>query len=106
MAYMNLSKIEPVNFGGRECTPIINTETKMRLSQIKNYDESSIAILASAFPNDEAYVKEFLYKMSTVEIEMLHAYLVGGPTMVEMIKEKIAGTMNSVEEKNIGEENG
>lgn len=93
MAYLNLNALEPVNFGGRECTPDINTETKMRLSGIKKYDESVYPILASAFPNDEEYVEEFLGKMTTVDIEILHAYLMGGPTMVESIKQQINTAM-------------
>lgn len=89
MAYLNLNTLEPVNFGGRECTPEINTELKMRLSEIKRYDESVYPILASAFPNDEEYVKGFLSKMTTVDIEILHAYLVGGATMVESIRKQL-----------------
>lgn len=97
MAYLNLNTLEPVNFGGRECTPDINTETKMRLSGIKKYDESVYPILASAFPDDESYVKEFLGKMTTVDIEILHAYLIGGPTMVESIKEQMSSALGKGE---------
>lgn len=92
MAYLNLNTLEPVNFGGRECTPDINTETKMRLSEIKKYDESAFGVLAAAFPNDEEYVRDFLSKMTTIDVEILHAYLVGGQTMVESIREQMSNT--------------
>lgn len=91
MAYLNLNSLEAVNFGGKECMPDINTETKMRLSQLKKYDEASYAILAGAFPADEDYVKEFLPKMTTIDLEILHAYLMGGPTMVESIRRQMDG---------------
>lgn len=95
MAYLNLNALEPVNFGGRECTPDINTEMKMRLSDIKKYDEAAFTTLAAAFPNDEEYVKDFLPKMTTVDVEILHAYLVGGPTMVESIKNQLGNALNT-----------
>lgn len=91
MAYLNLNTLEAVNFGGKECMPEINAETKMRLSQLKKYDEASYAILAAAFPADEDYVKEFLPKMTTIDLEILHAYLMGGPTMVESIRRQMDG---------------
>lgn len=100
MAYLNLNKkTEPVNFGGKECIPEINTETNMRLSQIKNYDESAIAVLASAFPSDEEYVKDFLKQMSTLEIQELHAYLVGGPKMVEFVRKKVESALEAAMEE-------
>ena len=92
MAYLNLSAIEPVNFGGKECTPKIDAETKLRLSQIKNYNKKDCEVLASAFPDDEDYVLEFLSRMATIDIQTLHAYLIGGPTMVETM-------LNSVEKR-------
>lgn len=99
MAYLNLNAIEPVSFGGKECTPKINTETKMRLSAIKTYDEKALAVLASAFPEDEEYVKEFLGRMATMDVETLHAYLLGGPTMVEKIRSRVDSVLNEVEDK-------
>lgn len=96
MAYLNLNTLEPVNFGGRECMPNITTELKMRLSEIKKYDGTVYPILAAAFPNDEEYVKNFLPKMTTIDIELLHGYLLGGPTMVESIKKRIEGALSEV----------
>lgn len=99
MAYLNLNAIEPVNFGGRECTPKIDTETKMRLSLIKEYDEKAQTTLASAFPDDEEYVKEFLSRMATVDMQVLHAYLIGGPTMVEAIQNKVKKAVEEAEKQ-------
>jgi len=99
MAYLNLNAIEPVNFGGKECMPKIDTETKMRLSQIKNYDAKAQEVLASAFPDDEEYVKEFLSRMATVDMQTLHAYLLGGPTMVEAIQNKMKNLIEDVEKQ-------
>lgn len=93
MAYLNLNTLEPVNFGGKECTPQINAETKLRLSQITKYDTATNAVLASAFPDDEEYVKDFLGNMTVIDVQILHAYLMGGPTMVESIKSQMAQAM-------------
>ena len=97
MAYLNLNAIEPVDFGGRECTPRIDTETKMRLSLIKKYDKSAQEALTSAFPDDEEYVKDFVSRMATMDMQMLHAYLLGGPTMVEAIQNKIKNVVEEAE---------
>mgnify|MGYP006988837637 CR=1 FL=1 len=105
MAYLNLTKkTEPVNFGGRECTPKIDAETNMRLSQINKYDEAAIRTLAAAFPEDEEFVRDFLHQMSIMEIQELHAYLVGGAKMVEFIREKIKDTLTkAIEEAKVTE---
>lgn len=94
MAYLNFGAIEPVGFGGKECTPKIDTETKMRLSQIKKYDETALSAIASAFPDDEAFVREYLGRMATVDVEILHAYLIGGPSMVEKIQNRVDEVMD------------
>lgn len=99
MAYLNLNAIEPVGFGSKECAPRIDAETKMRLSAIKTYDEQALAVLASAFPEDEEYVKEFLGRMATIDVETLHAYLLGGPTMVERMWEKIKNEIEKADNK-------
>jgi len=89
MAYLKFNGIEPVVFGLRECTPEINAEMKLRLSQIKNYDEKDCKVLAEAFPNDEQYVRNFLKKMSKIDIQTLHAYLIGGQKMVETVLKSV-----------------
>ena len=91
--------IEPVKFGGKECVPKITTEVKLRLSQIKEYSDTTDDILASAFPNDEAYVRNFLDKMSVFEKQTLHAYLVGGFKMVEYITGKMDTAINEAFEQ-------
>lgn len=92
MAYLNLSTIEPVNFGGRECVPEIDAELKLRLSQINKFDDKAYKVIASAFPNDEKYVLDFMKRMATIDIQKLQVYLIGGPTMVEAMLEAMSST--------------
>jgi hypothetical protein len=33
--------------------------------------------------------------MATVDVEILHAYLIGGPTMVEKIQSRVDSVMNT-----------
>ena len=87
---LSFSGLEPVAFGGKVCTPKINAELKLRLQNIKQYNEETDKIMAAAFPDDEAYVLTFLNeKMVVTEKEILHAYLVGGESMVEIAREEI-----------------
>lgn len=96
---LSFNGIEPVTFGGRECKPVINTELKLRLAQIKEYNEEADEIFASVFPDDEKYVLKFLQeKMTTLDKQTLHAYLIGGEAMVARIMgsidESIKGAIN------------
>lgn len=91
---LSFNGLEPVAFGGKECTPKIDAELKLRLSQIKKYDESVDEILASAFPDDEVYVSSFIKdKMTIIDKQILHAYLMGGDTMVNTIMNQMEGTL-------------
>lgn len=94
---LSFNGIEPVSFGGKECTPVIDTETKIRLSQIKKYDDAADEIIAAAFPDDEQYVKEFLAKKMTVlEKETLLVYLLGGEMTVKTMLEGMKESMRKV----------
>ena len=97
---LDFQGIQPVNFGGRDCVPDINTELKMRLSQIQTYNEETDEVLASAFPKDEAYVKKFLKnQMTAFEKQKLHAYLVGGMEMVERLDSEIDQKFHEIFDK-------
>lgn len=91
---LSFNGLEPVTFGDTECTPKINTELKLRLSQIKEYNTETDEILASAFPDDEEYVLEFLReKMTNFDKQTLHLYLVGGDMMVNRVLAQVDETM-------------
>lgn len=93
---LSFNGIEPVNFGGKDCTPRINTELRLRLTDLKQYNEEADEVLASAFPNDESYVLSFLRdKMTILDKQTLHAYLIGGPSMVEALKDQMKGAMKN-----------
>lgn len=94
---LSFNGLEPVEFGGKECTPKLDTELKLRLSQIKAYTEADDEVLASAFPDDEVYVREFLKdKMTVLEKQTLHAYLLGGMTAVDTLMGGIKDTFRKV----------
>lgn len=95
---LSLNGLEPVEFKGRVCRPFINAELRLRLTEIKNYGDSANDILASAFPDDEEYVRNFLKNAPAIEKEILHAYLVGGDTatkaVIDSLESGIRKTMN------------
>lgn len=92
---LSFNGLEPVTFGGKDCTPKINTELKLRLSQIKEYNDAADEILASAFPDDENYVLDFLRnKMVALEKQTLHVYLMGGEMMVSKVLNKLDEAMS------------
>lgn len=88
---LSLNGLEPIEFKGKACTPVINAELKLRLTQITNYGESADNVLASAFPDDEDYVRNFLKNAPTVEKEILHAYLVGGEAAAKAVIDGLEG---------------
>lgn len=80
---LSLNSLEPVNFKGRECMPKINAELRLRLTSLKNYNNETDKILASAFPDDEGFVLNFLENAPVIEKQILHAYLIGGEKAAE-----------------------
>lgn len=96
---LSFNGLEPVNFGGRDCTPKINAELKLRLAQLKEYNDNADEILAEAFPDDENYVLKFLReKMTTLDKQTLHVYLIGGETMVAKILNQIDETLKGAKD--------
>lgn len=91
---LSFNGLEPVRFGDKDCTPKITTEIKLRLEQIKEYNDSADEVLASAFPEDEMYVKDFLRtKMTAMDKERLHAYLYGGETLLNTLLDGVREVM-------------
>lgn len=87
---LSFKGIDPVEFGGKTCIPSINAETRMRLATIKKYGPETDSILASAFPDDEVYVKDFLNNRMTVFDKVkLHAFLMGGEEMVATVVDEL-----------------
>ena len=93
---LTFNGLQPVRFGGRDCEPKIDAETQLRLQNLKGYGPETDEVLASAFPGNEIYVKEFLQtKMTTFEKEELHAYLLGGESMLRNLHETVAGALKN-----------
>lgn len=92
---LSFNGLEPITFGDKECMPKITAEIELKLSQVKKYDQETDEILASAFPDDESYVKGFLDNMTMVDKQILHAYLVGGDTLVTTTMEQIKGALKN-----------
>lgn len=90
MAY-KLTQIEPVQFGDKQIEPELDAEKKLRLGRISytggaEAEKKADEIIASCFPNDEAFVKEYLAKCATPTKTRLAAYLVGGEETVKAIE--------------------
>lgn len=98
MAQLSFDGIQPVGFGGKECTPKINTELRLRLRSLKfetdAETEEADKVLAECFKDDEKYVAEFLAsKMTPFEKQQLQAYLIAGPSGIRLIDETITNTI-------------
>ena len=98
MAQLSFDGIQPVRFGGRDCTPSTDAELRLRIQSLKFDTDADQAhaneILAKAFPEDEEYVHKFLDKqMTTFEKRQLQAYLIAGPGGTRAINNAIAEAM-------------
>lgn len=94
MAQLKFDGIQPVCFGGKDCTPKVNAEQRLRLQGLDFGTEAqatkSDKVLASCFPDDEEYVAGFLSaQMTPFEKQQLRAYLVAGPGGIRMIDEAV-----------------
>lgn len=91
MAQLSFTGVQPVAFNGKDCTPEINTGTRLRLGRLQFETEAQIEnankVLASCFPNDEDYVLEFLEtKMLPNDKKILQAYLLNGEKAIAMLE--------------------
>lgn len=94
MAQLKFDGIQPVTFGGQDCTPKLDAEIRLRLNKLEfgteAQTEQADKILSDCFPDDKDYVLDFLKsQMSPYEKRELQAYLIGGPSMVRLIRDKI-----------------
>jgi hypothetical protein len=92
---LKFSGIQPVQFGAKDCTPAtIDTETRLRLDRLRFDTEADTKkaeeTLAGCFPDDEAYVLEFIRtKMTETDKRYLQAYLTGGERAITALDESI-----------------
>lgn len=98
MAQLSFDGIQPVRFGGRDCTPSTDAELRLRIQALEFDTDADQAhaneILAKAFPEDEEYVHKFLDKqMTTFEKQQLQAYLIAGPGGIRVIDKSIVEAM-------------
>lgn len=92
---LSFDGIQPVRFGGRDCTPSLDAELRLRIRELKfdtGADEAHAdEILAQAFPKDEEYVKDFLAnQMTSYEKQQLQAYLFAGSSALRVLDQAVS----------------
>lgn len=94
---LHFNGLEPIDFKGKECTPKVDTEARLRLNIIKFGTEAEIKeadeVLASCF--EEQYAKDFIKnKLSPDDKEVLRTYLAGGETGLNRLNDITNGALN------------
>lgn len=105
---LHFNGLEPIDFKGKECTPKVDTEARLRLSTIKFGTDAEIReadeVLASCF--EEQYAKDFIRdKLSPDDKEVLRTYLVGGETGLNRLNDITSGALDKFITKAVKEEN-
>lgn len=93
---LHFNGIEPVDFKGHECAPILDAEKRLRLSTIKFDTEEDTKradeVLASCFA--EPFAGEFIReKMTADDKVVLKTYLLGGETGLNRLSEATSGAI-------------
>lgn len=100
MAQLSFEGYQPVRFGGRDCTPKINQELRLRLARLQFNTQADIDnaddILSDCFPDDKEYVKEFMDNLAPFDKQQLQAYLVGGASGIKLIRDATIEQMKGV----------
>lgn len=88
--------LEPVQFGDKLCTPEVDAEARLRLGRLEGLEsDKAVKTLAACFPDDEAFVAEFITeKMGTNDRQYLQAYLIGGERAVAQIERTLERYMD------------
>lgn len=104
---LHFERQEAVEFGDLKAIPKINTELRMRLTQLK-INQSNMAegldLLADCFPENRQQVREFLGDMFIVDIYKLQAYLIGGKSVLDNFESTFAELMKNTAVKEAGNE--
>lgn len=89
---LEFNSIQPVRFGEIEATPKITTSTRLRLQKITFGGDNSGAMetLSECFGAQSDEVLDFMKKnMSTLQLQRLQAYLLGGDEMLDRLDRTI-----------------
>lgn len=91
---LKFAGIEPVEFGTRSCTPRIDADKRLRLSQLKFNTQTEITkangVIASCFPDDEEFVADFLNnQIGDTDRQVLALYLRGGQAALDAYQKAI-----------------
>ena len=103
---LHFNGLEPIDFKGKECTPKVDTEARLRLNTIKFGTEAEIKeadeVLASCF--EEQYAKDFIRaKLSPDDKEVLRTYLANGETGLNRLNDITNGAVDKFVKKAIEE---
>ena len=97
---LELKTIQPVTIDGEKCCPVVNPESRLRLSDIKfdNQDniEAGIKVILDCFPDKKSYLAKKLPDMTPFDLQQLQAYLLAGDSGLKMINEAVEKAMGSV----------
>ena len=99
MAQLRFDGLQPVGFGGRDCTPKVNAEQRLRLQGLKFATDADLEkadkIMAGCFPEDSDYVAGFLAEqMTPFEKQQLRTYLIAGAGGIRMLDETVTNAVN------------
>lgn len=97
---LKFNGIQPVEFGTRSCTPKLDADKKLRLGRLKyetqSDEDEADTILASCFPEDEAFVLDFLKtQMSKSDKQYLQVYLTAGERGIKAIEDAMQEMMRN-----------
>ena len=103
---LHFNGLEPIDFKGKECTPEVDTEARLRLNTIKFGTEAEIKeadeVLASCFKDQ--YAKDFIKeKLSPDDKEILRTYLASGETGLNRLNDITNGAVDKFVKRAIEE---
>lgn len=90
---LSIKTKQSVEFDGKAYIPEVNTELRMRLGQLNvetDEDlEEAYEVIASCFPKDKEKVKGLLQQITTVDLQFIRAYLIGGEKTLEAVEKQL-----------------
>lgn len=104
---LQFNTIQPVRFGTLEATPKVTTSARMRVQRVKFGGDNLEAMetLAECFGTQADEVLDFMKKnMSTMDLQRLQAYIIGGDAMLETLDRTIDATIKESMKKATNEE--
>lgn len=98
---LSFETIQPIKLDGKQCTPVVDAEARLRLAALKGTTseddiKKAAEVIASCFPNEQEYVAEKALGLSPMDLATLRTYLLNGYSGIKAMEDTYARQVDKI----------